>query len=308
MAIELAPERLRTVHVVPPTAFDADGRLALNPMASLAERLLAAGVSVFLPAAGTGEFHSLTSDEVVQTVRCVRAAIGSDAVLIAPVGFQLPCAIETGANALAAGADAILVMPPAAPYLSDTGLREYYTAIFDTLRAPALFYKRGDFPSDALTLELASHPCVVGIKYAGTGVDAFQRLTASSEVEVEWLCGIAELFAPAFMMHGATGYTTGAGNVCPRLTLAMHAASVRGDWTEALRLQAILRPIEDYRARAGSSYNISFLKHAMQSLGLDFGEPRPPQRRLNVAEKREVEAVVEPILAAESELRQGAVV
>ena len=61
----------------------------------------------------------------------------------------------------------------------------------------------------------------------------------------------------------------------------------------------ILRPIEDYRARAGDSYNISMLKAALRLTGRDFGPPRPPQRRITAAEETEIRALMEPILAAE---------
>ena len=88
------------------------------------------------------------------------------------------------------------------------------------------------------------------------------------------------------------------------LTLAMHAAATAGDWTEALRLGQLIRPIEDFRARAANSYNISFLKAAINVTGLDFGAPRTPQRQLTADEVREVERVIEPILAAEREMEQ----
>ena len=64
----------------------------------------------------------------------------------------------------------------------------------------------------------------------------------------------------------------------------------------------ILRPIEDYRARAGDSYNISMLKAALRLTGRDFGPPRPPQRRITAAEEAEIRTLLEPILAAEAGL------
>jgi dihydrodipicolinate synthase/N-acetylneuraminate lyase len=67
-------------------------------------------------------------------------------------------------------------------------------------------------------------------------------------------------------------------------------------------LQKILAPIEDYRARDANSYNVSFLKHAIRSLGMDFGQPRAPYRRLTSAEQQEIETLVAPILRAEAEL------
>ena len=116
------------------------------------------------------------------------------------------------------------------------------------------------------------------------------------------MCGSAERFAPFYMLAGAQGYTTGAGNLCPHLTLAMHAAFIAGEHAEGLRLQQIILPIEDYRARCGDSYNISMLKHAMKLLGQDFGPPRAPQRQLTEVECAEIDALVKPILAVESEL------
>ena len=135
-----------------------------------------------------------------------------------------------------------------------------------------------DIPSDALLLELAAHPGVIGVKYAVNDIDAFQRVVRDDEGRIDWFCGSAERYAPYFMLAGATGYTSGAGNICPHLTLAMFEACQSGDWAQALRLQQIIRPIEDYRGRAGSSYNVSFLKYAARHVGLNFGPPRPPQR------------------------------
>jgi 4-hydroxy-tetrahydrodipicolinate synthase len=121
--------------------------------------------------------------------------------------------------------------------------------------------------------------------------------------KIEWLCGSAERFAPYYMLSGSTGYTTGAGNVCPHITLAMHAAFVAGEYAEGMRLQELLLPIEDYRARSGDSYNISMLKGAMKVLGQDFGPPRPPQRQLTDKEQAEIESFIRPLLGIEKEMQ-----
>ena len=79
-------------------------------------------------------------------------------------------------------------------------------------------------------------------------------------------------------------------------------ASAFPGYAAAMETLSILRPIEDYRARAGDSYNISMLKAALRMTGRDFGPPRPPQRRLSAAEEAEIPALIAPILAAEAEL------
>src|SRR5438876_656520 len=93
----------------------------------------------------------------------------------------------------------------------------------------------------------------------GAGTGEFHSLAAECGDRLGLYCGTAERFAPFFHLAGARGYTSGAGNLCPRLTLALHAALRAGRFDEAFRLLALIRPIEDYRARDGESYSISML-------------------------------------------------
>lgn len=303
MRRSLDPRSLRTVHLVPLTAYDARGRLNPEVQAEHTARMYAAGIRVYLPAAGTSEFHSLSADEIVEIVRVTREASGPDAVIFAPVGLQVGHAIDVGRRSVDAGADGIMFMPFAHPYLSDAGARDYYHAVLDAVESPALIYKKAAIPSDALLLEMADHPQVAGVKYAENNLHAFRTTVLRDERRIEWLCGSAERWAPFYMLAGAPGYTTGAGNLCPHLTLAMHAALASGEFQEGMRLQEILLPIEDYRARAADSYNVSMLKSAMGLVGLNFGAPRPPQRQLTAAEQTEIESFMQPILAAEAQLR-----
>jgi 4-hydroxy-tetrahydrodipicolinate synthase len=295
-------EHLRTVQLVPLTAFGAAGNLDLGPMRQQIQRLLAAGIRVFIPCAGSSEFHTLSADEIIAAVRMTRDEVGELARVIVPVGLQLQHAIELGRRAVSAGADAMLVMPLAFPYLSDVGARDYYMSLLDQVGCPALIYKKDVVPSHELLLDLADHEQIIGVKYSLADVTAYQKVVQEDHGRIDWYCGHAERYAPYFALAGAPGYTSGAGNICPRVTLAMHAALAAGDYVEALRWQRILLPIEDFRAREANSYNVSFLKQAIRSVGLDFGEPRPPYRRLSQSERAVIDALVEPILAAESEL------
>jgi 4-hydroxy-tetrahydrodipicolinate synthase len=297
---------LRTVHLVPLTAFDSSGRLAAEVQARHTARMVAAGIRVFLPAAGTSEFHSLSADEIVELVRVTRDAAGPDAQVFAPVGLQLGHAIDVGRRSIAAGANGIMFMPFAHPYLSNDGARDYYRQVMDAVQAPVLVYKKSPIPSDELLLELAGDPRVVGIKYAENNLHAFRKVVLADRGRVEWLCGSAERFAPYYMLAGAPGFTTGAGNICPNLALAMHTALISGEHTEGMRWQKLILPIEDFRAQEGDSFNISMLIFAMSVLGEDFGPPRPPQRQLSRADQAAIEELLRPILAAEQELKQEA--
>lgn len=296
-------QSMSTVQLVPLTPMSADGRrVELDKLTMFARDLYEAGIRVFLPAAGTGEFHSLSMREVVQCVAAVKAGVGSDATLIAPIGFGLAHALEIGRSAVEAGADALLVMPPVHPYLCDEGMRDYLLALAKELPLPLLAYKKGPTPSDALLLELCRGGKLAGVKYGENNLDAAAKLIAAVGDAAIVSCGIAERYAPYFHLAGTKGYTSGAGNLCPRLTLAMHAALVSADYAETARILAILRPIEEYRARASDSYNISMLKAAMKFTGRDFGPARLPQRPIKAHEEREIESLLEPILAEEKKL------
>ena len=299
MARQFDLTRLDTVQLVPPTPFSDDGRqVEFDQLSRFTEAMVSAGVSVLLPAAGTGEFHSLSADEIIGCVQAVRQA-APQAVVIAPIGFGVGHAVAIGQRAAEVGADALLLMPPIHPYLSDAGFRDYIQAIASAVSLPLLAYKKGPVPSDQLLTEIGQGGRLIGIKYAVNEIDTFTRFAETNRGKLGLYCGTAERFAPFFMLAGATGYTSGLGNIVPRLTLAMHAALRSGNYSEAMRLLNVVRPIEDFRALAGDSFNISAIKAGLQIAGWNFGPVRPPQRRLNADETAQLRKLLEPILAAE---------
>lgn len=299
MANRLDPTRLDTVQLVPPTPFSEDGaEVVPERLGRLVADLAGAGIRVFLPAAGTGEFHSLGEDEVVACVRATREA-APRATVLAPIGFGLARTVALGRRALEAGADALLLMPPIHPYLSDAGFHDYFLMLTRTLGVPLLTYKRGPFPSDRLLRELALSGDLIGVKYALNDLDAFARFAESVRGRCGLYCGTAERWAPYFALAGATGYTSGSGCLCPGLTLAMHRALAQGEYARAVETMRRIRPMEDFRARDGDALNIGAVKQALRLVGHDFGPVRPPQRRLSSEEEVELRRVVESLLAAE---------
>jgi 4-hydroxy-tetrahydrodipicolinate synthase len=291
--------RLATVQLVPLTPFSADGKRVLyDVLERHVDEMFAAGIRAFIPAAGTGEFHSLSATEVVECTRATRRAAG-EAIVVTPVGLSLDHALTIARAAQSAGADALLVMPPVHPYLSDAGFGDYLAALAAEVPLPLLAYKKGPVPSDPLLGKLADAGALAGVKYSVNDLDAFTRFADAHGTKFGLYCGTAERFAPFFMLAGAKGYTTGAGNLCPRLTLAMFRALSSGDTPEAMRLLRSIRPIEDFRARDGDSYDISLLKYGMTLVDRDFGPPRPPNRRLTSQEQDEIRTLLEGVLHAE---------
>ena len=279
-----------------------DGRLAIDAQSRLTADLVQAGARVVLPAAGTGEFQSLSTDEILEVVRASKVAAGPDTLVFTPVGGPIGQALQLARRSVEIGADGLMFMPFPHPYLSDVGVIDYYRAVLAVTPLPALIYKTAPIPSDRLLLEISEHPQVIGVKYAVNDLVAFAEVVRQAQGRCEWLCGSAERFAPYFMVAGATGYTSGAANLCPKLTMSMHRALAQGDMATATERQRTLLPIEYYRARQGDSFGISLLKFGLSLRGYDFGQVRPPQRRLTATERTEIEELLRPILAVEERL------
>lgn len=292
-------QRFHTVQLVPVTPYGADGQINRDATVRLYERLEKAGIRVFVPCAGSAEFHSLRDTEILEVIQLAHETLSEQASIIAPTGFRSDFAVELGNRACQAGAVAVLVMPLTFPYLSDAGAEDYYCSLLDQIECPLLIYKKGPVPSDELLLRLAEHPNLVGVKYAVNDLNAFNQVVAADAGRIDWYCGSAERFAPFFALAGSRGFTSGAGNVCPALVLGMQAALQDGDWEEAMRLQQLILPIENYRDLQGSSFHVSLLKYAVGCTGIECGLPRPPQRQLTAAEQVEIRQLVEIVTAAE---------
>lgn len=299
--------RLATAQLVPCTPFSKDGkRVVPEVLGRFIKDMKHAGMRVFLPAAGTGEFHSLSVEEIALCVATTRQSAGADAVVIGPVGMSVDHAIRAGLGAADAGADALLLMPPIHPYLSDAGFAEYFNAIADAVPLKLLAYKKGPVPSDAVLRTLGQQGKLIGVKYAVNEMNSYRLFYQSCRGELPSYCGTAERYAPFFMMAGAQGFTTGAGNLCPRLSLAFYRALAAGDFAKGWKLLDQIRPIEDFRAHDGDSFNISLLKFGLKLCGYDFGPPRPPQRHLTKEDEASIRKALESVLTAEAALARSA--
>jgi len=287
-----------TVHLVPPTPFEPSGkRLNTDRLASETRIAVDAGIQVIIPGAGTGEFHSLSEAEAVTVLETVAKAIAGqrEVSLLAPVGLGIERAVRTGTIAKELGAAGLLVMPPVHPYLSDEGVAGYFETIRAETGMPLWVYKRGPIPSDAALVRLIESGLIAGVKYAVNDVQAVTSFVRDVAGRAEVVCGTAERFAPFFHLAGARGFTSGAAALFPRTSLKLHAALDAGDLPEAMRLRAILEPLENFRARQGDALNISVVKAALAILGRGVGPARLPNRPLTSGEIAELEAVVRRI-------------
>ena len=98
--------QLHTVQLVPVTPFDEEGQVSQDQTVRLYQRLETAGIRVFIPCAGSAEFQTLTSTEILRVIQIARETLGEQATIVAPIGFQADFAVKLGNQAHQAGAAA----------------------------------------------------------------------------------------------------------------------------------------------------------------------------------------------------------
>ena len=241
------------------------------------------GVSVVVPAGNTGEFTSLTTDEIRVLADQAVEVVGSRAAVVIGVGGDVRTATALARHAAQAGADGIMIHEPPHSFMSDDGLVAYYAAICQAVDIGVAIYKRSPRIRDRVLQEAARRlPNVVAIKYAHNDVAAFLTLAAEIPDRVTCTCGSAERWALPFSAAGRVGYTSGIANFAPELTLR-YWETLESNPGAARALWTAMVPLEDIRAADSSAFNVSVIKHAMELAGLAAGPLRPPLSPVDTA-------------------------
>lgn len=273
-ALKSALSGISGVHVTP---YDRDGAIDAPLLGRIVDRIVGAGIHSIVSAGNTGEFYALSDDDVRAVHDAAIAANAGRAMFIACVGRALRDAVVMARRARSAGADAILVHQPLDPFAAPQAQAAYFMAIADAVDIPVLAYLRSDALGLAEIMAVANHPNVVGIKFATNNLMRLADcVRASGSQTAQWICGLAEGWAPAFYALGARGFTSGLVNVDPRRSLAIHAALEAGQFDAARRLVAEIAPFETMRTRFGNGANVTVVKAALELMGLSVGPVRLP--------------------------------
>jgi len=296
MAYQEIRSDLRGVAFTNPTPFNENkDNIQHDELSKNIQYILNSGGSLVIPCGNTGEYYSLTRDERVSVVETTADVVGEQGTVIGGVGGSTQSAIELANAYESAGADGIMIMQPSHTYQHQCGLLHYYQKIIESTNLGVVIYKRGSKISLNIIKQLAKYENVVGVKYAVNDINEFSKTVAATNEEIVWSNGIAERFAPSFIIEGAEGFTTGIGNFLPNETLRLMELLKQGEWDQAKQLRDLLRPFEDLRDETGDGNNLSaannvpVVKYGMELAGLNGGPVREPLVQLNQKDKNLVE-------------------
>ncbi|MCB0064444.1 MAG: dihydrodipicolinate synthase family protein, partial [Caldilineaceae bacterium] len=291
-------DKLGTVVAIPVTPFvRRDNQLFadFHAYAHLVDRMISGGITVITPNGNTGEFYSLTQQEMHQAVAATVAGVAGRALVLAGVGFDVATAVAMAHDAAEQGAEAIMIHQPVHPYRSDEGWIAYHQAIAEAVPQLGIvpYVRDATIGTTAIRGLIERCPNFVGIKYAVGNPPLFAQIVQQIGKErLAWICGIAESWAPFYFVAGACGFTSGLVNVAPELSLEMQESLVMGNYDNAMRIWQQIKPFEDLRARRNNANNVSAVKEAMAQMGLCERTVRPPISELSENERAEVSEIL----------------
>jgi 5-dehydro-4-deoxyglucarate dehydratase len=286
---------LEGVFSFPVTPMHGDRTIDLDGFQSNIEAICATELAAVFVCCGTGEFHALSLGEYRTLVQAAHAVIRGRKPLFAGAGMGPAQAAEFAHAAQDAGADGILALPPYLITPDPSGLAEYYRQLARSLDIAVILYQRGNavFTAQALD-ELSLEPNIVGFKDGLGDLELLRRFTILFGDRFAWMSGMptAEMTFEAFYACGVRSFSSAIANFAPSVGLDFHRAVVDGDASRRTQLlRTLIIPLCGIRDRR-AGYAVSYVKAAMNLLGLPAGPVRPPLVALDDGECEELAAIL----------------
>lgn len=283
----------------PVTHFDAD--LGFDE-AAYRENIAWLGeyeASGLFAAGGTGEFFSLTLEEVVQVVRAAVQSAPAGTPVLAPAGYGTRTAVQLAQAAEEAGAAGILLFPPYLTELGQGGLEAHVRAVCEATSLGVIVYNRANaIYSESTVARLADAcPNFIGFKDGAGDIDQMTRIFAALGDRLLYVGGLptAEMYALPYLSLGLTTYSSAIFNFVPQFALDFYDALRRGDDAHVLAaLSDFVIPYCDIRNQA-PGYAVSIVKAGMTAIGRPAGPVRPPLTDLDSSQLADLTDLVKKV-------------
>ncbi len=280
----------------PVTPFGSGGEFNRGPYEKHLDWLSGYDAKVLFAAGGTGEFFSLSPDEIPEIIVAAKDA-SKGTPIVSGCGYGTEMAVEIAKAAEKSGADGILLLPH---YLIDApqeGLFAHAKAVCDAVGVGVMIYNRDNAVYQPDTIARLCDECenLVGFK-DGTGeLGLVREITAKMGDRLTYLGGMptAELFAEAYLGAGFTTYSSAVFNFVPGLAMEFYTALRAGDKTTMERiLKGFFFPFMKLRNRR-NGYAVSAIKAGVRLSGFEVGPVRAPLTDLTAEEEKTLGELIE---------------
>jgi len=258
--------------------------------------IIAAGPAGCFSAGGTGEFFSLTPDEVEQVTAAAVAGVAGKMPVISGAGYGTAIAIDLAKRAERAGADGILLLPPYLLNASQLGLMAHVEAVCRATSLGVIVYNRDNAILDAESVARLCERCpnLVGLKDGVGDIELMVRTRSLLGDRLVYLGGLptAETFARPYLAMGVATYSSALFNFMPNFARGFYKA-VRAEDVPAIEagLRDFILPYTAIRNR-GRGYAVSIVKAGAKIVGRPGGPVRPPLTELDDKSFADLEALI----------------
>ncbi|MGE5543206.1 MAG: 4-hydroxy-tetrahydrodipicolinate synthase, partial [Bacillota bacterium] len=276
--------RLLTAMVTP---FDENLRVDYGRAAELARRLVDSGSEGIVVGGTTGESPTLTTNEKVDLVREVVAAVGDRARVIAGTGSNSTAAsTDLTARMEDTGVHGIMLVAPYYNKPSQEGLYRHFRSVADSTELPVMLYNVPGRTSVNITaatvLRLAQTRNIVAIKEAGGSLDQAGEIVAKAPEGFVVYSGDDSLTLP-LMSVGGVGVVSVAAHLVGREMKDMIESFEAGDVNRAKRLHLRLLPL--FKALFITTNPVP-VKAALAMAGFPVGGVRQPLWMMEAKEEQ----------------------
>ncbi len=284
--------------IFPPvvTPFNRRGEVDEGRFRENLQRYAETGLSGVVVAGSTGEAPYLTERERLRLIESARKVLRPPQVLIAGTGLEgTGATIRLSRLAIARGADALLVLPPAyyKPRIDSQILLTHFRAVADGIRRPVIIYSIPQFTGIHIDIDtiarLSRHPNIAGIKESSGNLSFLRAVLRKTRPGFKVLVGSAMILLEA-LRAGAVGGVLGQAGFAPELCVGVYEAFRQGKIKTARELQQRLVPLA---RKIAVPYGVAGIKVALDVCGYAGGTPRPPLLPLNGTDRRAVAAAIE---------------
>lgn len=283
--------------IIPPivTPFDADGTINTRLIEKEMKICLEAGVHGLSVGGSTGEGPTLRDEELVELIHVAKDFLKEEQSLVC--GVMRTCtrdAVRAGLAAKAAGADAIMVTPPAYNVLvpNEQGMFDYYNTISKEVQLPIIIYNvipQNTILSGLFKRLIDETEYVRGVKQSVGGVQALYAMKMATGDKSNVYAATDDMLFTCYEL-GACGAISAILSVFPKECVEMWNCHINGDRAKGMEIQNSL--YQKWQCLGGNQFPIR-LKYALEVLGREPGLCRSPITYLPDDEKEKIRAAFE---------------
>lgn len=264
------------------TPMNADGSVNEQAFRDLVEQQIKGGIDALVVCGTTGESAVLSHEEHVKVIKIAVEQNKGRVPIIAGTGSNdTAYAVKLSKEAIALGADALLMVTPYYNKTSQAGLVAHYTYVADRVDAPIIVYnvpsRTGVNIKPETYLELSKHKNIVAAKEANGDISSVLKTISLCGDDLTVYSGNDDQTVP-MMALGAKGVISVISNIMPTEFHNLTAACLKGDFKTATEMSVKYSDLMDYMF---IDVNPIPVKAAMNIMGMNMGECRLPLIGLN---------------------------